>query len=679
MPSRHHFSLRTRVTLGLFVSLTIVLVFLSYLEYADYRALLIGNLHASAARAGDIVKGSLLQAMTDNDFTSVARIMHDVASQPDVVRVLLLDKEGRVLLSTDEQERGKRIDLSEATCQACHRYDAASRNESMILPGPQNAAILRNVNALENAPECQGCHDPQTRITGVLISDFSMAEVQAQSLRVTRNRLLWSLGSTLAVLLIVNGIMGHLVIRRIEQLGRAVSRIIKGDLKTEVADASSDEIGVLAQAFNRMTGGLRDKAELQQHLEEKTQELQAQTMKLATLNTVAYTVSRSLNLEEILHSALEKVLELLSLRAGWIVLRSSADDHNGTGPGVRLVASHGLPEDIALLQSRCTWQQWLCAEVIQQGQARVCHEIHEHDCPVAEHFRREGLAFRTCIPIQARDRILGVMSLTADGVADPAGISQQSLDTLMAIGQQIGIAVENASLYEKLRQQEVVRGQLLERLIAVQEEERKRIALELHDQTGQPLTSLIMTLEVLENSNSLEEIKGHLRNLQNTAGIMLEQVHNLTLELRPRVLDDLGLPAAVRQHCREFQDQFRIPVDFQVLGFECVRLLPAIETALYRIVQEALTNVARHAHASSVSVLLEIRGPTALLIIEDDGQGFDAEVAMISGPGKMHLGLHGMRERAALLNGTLTIESTPRAGTALFVEIPLVQDSTVSP
>ena len=670
-------SLRARVTLALLVPLVAVLGFLSYLEYTEYRGLLINNLRASATRGGEIIEGSLLQAMVANDFSTVRQIMQDIARQPDVIDIMLLDKDGRVLLSTDEQQLGARIDLADATCQACHRYQAAGRNESMVLPGLHNSAVFRNVNALENKAECQSCHDPRARVTGVLISDFSMADVQAESVRVMRNRLLWSLGSILAVLLIVNGIMGRFVISRIEQLGRAVSSLIQGDLSTEIIDVSSDEIGLLSTAFNRMTDGLRDRAALQSSLEEKTQELQRRTkelqgqaMKLATLNTLADTVSRSLNLDEILHSALDKVLELLSLRAGWIVLRSGEED-SGLGTDVRLAASRGLPQDLALAQCQCAWQQSLCAEVMQNGRPRVCREMYEHDCPVAEYLRREGLTFRTCIPVKAKDRVLGVMSLTADGSGYAEGISEDSLDILMAIGQQIGIAVENASLYEELRQEERVRRQLLERLISVQEEERKRIALELHDQTGQPLTSLIMTLEVLENSSSLEEVQAHLRSLQATAATMLEQVHHLTVELRPRVLDDLGLPAAMRQHCREFQDRFRIPVDFQVLGFESIRLAPAVETALYRIVQEALTNVARHAHASSVSVLLEIRGPSVVLIVEDDGQGFDMEAAMASCPGNTHLGLYGMRERASLLGGTLTIESTPHAGTAVFVDIPL--------
>jgi signal transduction histidine kinase len=242
---------------------------------------------------------------------------------------------------------------------------------------------------------------------------------------------------------------------------------------------------------------------------------------------------------------------------------------------------------------------------------------------------------------------------------------------LLAIGHQIGIAIENTRLYEELRQEEMLRRHLLERVMAVQEEERKRIALELHDQTGQPLTSLIITLGVLAEVTSMREVKAHVQDLRSLASRILQDVHDLALELRPSVLDDLGLLAALRHLHKEYQDRFRLPVDFQVLGLDGERLPSEVEIALYRIVQEALTNIARHAEAQSISVLLERRGALLKLIVEDDGHGFDVTSTM-SAHSRKRLGLYGMRERASLLGGTLTIESSSESGTAVFVEIPLV-------
>jgi signal transduction histidine kinase len=249
---------------------------------------------------------------------------------------------------------------------------------------------------------------------------------------------------------------------------------------------------------------------------------------------------------------------------------------------------------------------------------------------------------------------------------------------LSAVGRQVGVAVENASLYEEQRRSEMLRRQLMERGIDLQEEERKRIARELHDQTSQRLTSVLMTLGVLGEAQSLEETQTHVSELRAEVARTLEEVHDLALELRPRLLDDLGLEAALRHYLGEFRDRFRIPTDLQVVGLDGRRLPARVETALYRVAQQALVNVARHAHAESVGVLLEDRGSLVVLIVEDDGVGFDVQEVMGSHVLQTNLGLYGMRERASLLGGTLTIESSPGGGTSLFVEVPLDREEQSS-
>ncbi len=229
---------------------------------------------------------------------------------------------------------------------------------------------------------------------------------------------------------------------------------------------------------------------------------------------------------------------------------------------------------------------------------------------------------------------------------------------------------ESLRLWEELKRRDAMRGQLLEQAMTAQEEERKRIARELHDQTGQSLTSLLVGLRTLESDPN----PAHLQDLKAIVADTLEGVRNLALELRPSVLDDLGLVPALERYVRTYSSRYNLPVDFQTVGLNGrLRCPPAAETALYRIVQEALTNVARHAQAQQVSVLLEKRGAALVVIVEDDGVGFDAGQLM-TGPVNEHwLGLHGMRERAELVGGTLTIESTPDVGTTVFIEVPIAE------
>ena len=217
---------------------------------------------------------------------------------------------------------------------------------------------------------------------------------------------------------------------------------------------------------------------------------------------------------------------------------------------------------------------------------------------------------------------------------------------------------------------EEIRQQLLNKVINAQEEERKRIARELHDQTSQSLTSLMVGLKVLQNHSS-PEIQKSIADLNQLTNKTLADIHNLAIELRPSSLDDLGLIAALRQYTKEYAGKFGIEVGFQAIGLEEKRLSPIMEITLYRIVQEALTNVAKHGMAKKVSVLITSRGSSIIAIVEDNGKGFDVDAVFSSRISEHRLGLYGMQERASVIGGVLTVESTLGVGTTIFVEVPL--------
>lgn len=214
-------------------------------------------------------------------------------------------------------------------------------------------------------------------------------------------------------------------------------------------------------------------------------------------------------------------------------------------------------------------------------------------------------------------------------------------------------------------EREQLRARYVSGVIAAQEEERKRIARELHDSTSQALTSLMVGLRALADAAPSPQARAHADDLRAVAAATLDEVHTLALQLRPSVLDDLGLVAALNRYVDDWRRRYGLEIDFAVQGLE-TRLPYEVETALYRMVQEALTNVARHAQATTASVIVERRNGTVRAIIEDDGRGFDPHA---TGPDR--LGLYGLRERAELLGGSLTIESTAEHGTSLFVEIPV--------
>jgi signal transduction histidine kinase len=207
---------------------------------------------------------------------------------------------------------------------------------------------------------------------------------------------------------------------------------------------------------------------------------------------------------------------------------------------------------------------------------------------------------------------------------------------------------------------------LMQRLISAEDDERRRIARELHDETGQSLTSLLVGLRAIGDLAAVPEVRTTAQRLQKIAAQTVDDVGRLARGLHPAVLDDKGLVAAARRHVNDFAKSFGVAIDLHVEGAVSRRLSPLVQTTMYRILQEALTNVARHAQARAVGVLLKHDGTTLELVIRDDGVGFDAAAALEKASG---LGLHGMQERAALLGGSVEIGSRRGHGTTIRARI----------
>lgn len=240
------------------------------------------------------------------------------------------------------------------------------------------------------------------------------------------------------------------------------------------------------------------------------------------------------------------------------------------------------------------------------------------------------------------------------------------------------LSLESAQRLELER----TRQQLLERIVSTQEEERLRISRELHDQMGQQLTALLLGLKSLPASldtTGATKISPRLESLQTLTNNLMDQVHNLAWELRPAALDNLGLEAAVKQYAKQWSKENNISIDFISRGLaHDKRLPPLFETTFYRVIQEALANVQRHAQARHVSILLERIHNVVVAVIEDDGRGFDPQEkqAATNGGKPQRLGLIGMKERMEQVGGTLMIESAVDAGTSIYARVPIGQETS---
>jgi two-component system sensor histidine kinase UhpB len=232
--------------------------------------------------------------------------------------------------------------------------------------------------------------------------------------------------------------------------------------------------------------------------------------------------------------------------------------------------------------------------------------------------------------------------------------------------------VENAQLYQEVSSREQARGELLQRLINAQEEERRRVARDLHDDIGQLITALIMSAARAEEAMppQMSQEREKLARARSMAEQALGDLRRLILELRPEVLDDLGLLPAIRWYVKDRLQSLDIKTQVQFQGF-AHRPPRQIELLLFRVIQEAITNIARHAQARTARIRLEATASAIKVLVEDDGKGFEAQKALGREEADVGAwGLRGMRERLALIGGSLHIDSQPGKGTRISMEIP---------
>jgi signal transduction histidine kinase len=237
------------------------------------------------------------------------------------------------------------------------------------------------------------------------------------------------------------------------------------------------------------------------------------------------------------------------------------------------------------------------------------------------------------------------------------------------VADRISPAVELARLAERLRHGRAQQRVLARRLLTAHEEERRRVAVELHDELGQILTAVRIDLAALEHLAGGGRASAHLRAAVQSVDGAMDRVRDLALALRPSVLDDLGLPAAIRWYADRFARDAGLQAHLMI--DDIPRLEPELETACFRVAQEALTNVARHARARRVWLDLRFRGGRLELTVRDDGVGFDATAARERAIGGASLGLLGMQERVNLVGGEYDVKTVPGGGTEVRAYLPI--------
>jgi signal transduction histidine kinase len=368
---------------------------------------------------------------------------------------------------------------------------------------------------------------------------------------------------------------------------------------------------------------------------------------LQSLSEVGNALSKEIDLPTLLQLVVTRLRELIDARlvftaipqpGGHAVIETAAGENAERYRGMTL--DHGRSKTARVLERRRS--------------ERVDSLIDDPEVDQAA-ARRMGAQTGLWVPLLVGDRAIGVI-VAQDRQGEDPRFTDEDLRIAEAFAQRASVAIELS---------ERVARDALRRVVAGQELERKRLARELHDETGQALTSILLGLKQIEEARSDEDRRQSVLALREQVVTTLHDVRRLAVELRPKVLDDFGLVAALERLTETFAEQTGLAVHVEArLGD--ARLTGEVETALYRIIQEALTNVIKHANATTVSVVLTRSPDRVAVVVEDDGRGFDPAEERDDG-----LGLLGMKERISLVGGRLTVESNPERGTTVAVEVPV--------
>lgn len=489
--SRITLGLRVKVTLVILVPMIVILVLSSVISYANQRERALESMSLIASQAGEIIEFALQSDMLASNFEGIQQTFDKISEDERIRTLYLLDTQGTVIFAPSDVPSPARLDNQEESCQPCHSLPPAERPSGIVVAGSEGELVFRSMHPIENRAECTNCHDPTQRLNGLLLTDFSIAPVEAALASDLKNNLLWWIGSVLVMAIMINLALNRMVVDRLQRLTSAVKDFGEKGRPPELEETPSDELGSLSAAFNRMA-------------------------------------SRVLNREQ-----------------------------------------------------------------------------------------------------------------------------------------------ENERLSHELRRRIHERGQLLNKILNTQEEERQRVARELHDEMGQTLSSTSLTIEAARRllKSNPEKATEHLQRAHSLLEESSDQLYEMIVSLRPSALDDLGLEAAL--HILAERALAPLGIEFQLeKETELERLPTEVETALFRIFQEALTNVQRHAEASFVSLQLGCQNGLVEGIIEDDGVGFDTSILQ-QGLKERGFGLVGMRERVEAAGGELQIYSQEGKGTRVEVRIPL--------
>ena len=463
-------------------------------------------------------------------------------------------------------------------------------------------------------------------------------------------------------------------LNRVLQSGRTIVIVHpRYPLSSDIA--SNEHVRIIMHPLRDSHGNINAIAELRRDVTAE-REMEHQIIRrhhhLHALSHISTATSGLRNLEGILNVCLDIALEAVNGEIGGILLLDEQTQklHYRVYRGLSAKYAEDMKMGVG---------QGVAGRVAKAGEAILLEDISKD--PRVAHpdlISTEGLKGFASVPLKAKDKVVGVMNMASHM---PGRFREDDLYLLNSMGCQIGAAIEQARLYERLANAAKRYRVLLQHALTAQEDERKRIARELHDETSQAITSLTLNLQAIIG---MVEMKGVgdadlMERLRATHAYTVHagnEIVKLMKELRPTLLDELGMPIAIHRYAKDTLQAQGINLAAEFMGTD-KRFPPEIEVTLFRVAQGLIGNIMKHSEAKNASIKLECNASKCVLRIEDDGKGFEVSKLTRVDPSGRGAGLFTIKERVKLVGGNCNVQSRPGRGTKVTVNIPLPTDVTV--
>ena len=565
---------------------------------------------------------------------------------PEGASLIVMDSRGMILAQDPDPNRwaGKYFPQSTLFQTISSRKDGTTE-----LPGLDGVVRLFAFTPLYDTADSQ---------VYVSIGISREAAFAAANQILTRN-LIW-LGAVAILAFAAAWLGGELfILRRIRALLKGARGLMAGEWKARTGlPYGSGELSELARVFDQMADMLE-----QREIERKQAEAVSERSRrnLAALNTVTARISATLEVSQIFETLRNQLAGQFEIPAGAIYL------YNPTRNLLQIEECWGWVKANETPAARFSGSIWPYVDAIQQNKAILIEDAREVVF-YASWIEDQPDCQLLTVPLAAKGEVEGILDLFSP--AEP-GFAEDRISLFSTIGQQVGIVLQNARLFEQIRGGRERLKELSQRNLVAQEAERRHISRELHDEVGQSLTAIKVNLQSIQRAPEAEAFEPQLLETIAIIDRTLHQVRNLSLDLRPSLLDDLGVVAAIRWYLDRQAQRAGFEAQFLADPPE-MRLNPELETTCFRVVQEAITNVVRHAQAKLVRVELRQYENSLDLTIRDDGVGFDVRAARERGAADPSLGLLGMEERVQLMGGQIEVrsDSTQRLGTEIRCIFP---------